>query len=200
MNATEYRKVPGNRRRISTADFHRMAQAGIFAENERVELINGELVDMTPIGPAHADVVDMIVKNLGRALARGAVGRAHLLRVQNPVRLDDYTEVYPDVALVRQRRYNQAHPGGGDVLLVIEVSDSTLAFDRDVKMPAYAAAGIADAWIANIPQRCLEVYRDARPGERRYLSRQQVHAGAVSVLGQPEIRLGLGELFGASDG
>jgi Uma2 family endonuclease len=175
-----------------------MAQAGIFRESERVELIDGELVDMAPIGPAHADVVDIIVKRLGRALGYGDAGATHLLRVQNPLRLDDYTEVYPDVALVRQYRYTHAHPRGEDAFLIIEVSDSTLAFDRDVKIPAYAAAGVPEAWIANVPERCLELYRDGRPAERRYSSRQQLRTGVAAVRGQPDIRLELGELFGVT--
>lgn len=200
MNATEYRKHPGTRRRVSVADFRRMAEAGIFRESERVELIDGEMVEMPPIGPAHADAVNIIVKALGRALSGGSdSGGSQLLTVQNPVQLDDCTEVYPDVAIVRDRRYSEAHPTPEDVFAVIEVSDSTLAFDRDVKIPAYAAAGIPEAWIINLPERCAEVHREPNRRDRRYTSRHVVRSGRVSLHAQPGIGLELDDLLPVSN-
>jgi Uma2 family endonuclease len=196
MSATEYRRVPTGRRRFSVTDFHRMAETGIFGENDRVELLDGDLVDMAPIGPAHADVVDLIT----RALDRNGLGEACLLRVQNPVQLDDYSELCPDVAVVRHRRYRDAHPQPQDVLLIIEVSDRTLADDREVKAPAYAAHAIPELWIVNIPERCVEIYREPHIPERRYQNMQRVARGWVSMQQQPRVRLALSDLFSSREG
>lgn len=198
MNATEHRKVPGRRRRLSVTDFHRMAEAGIFGESERVELIDGELVDMPPIGPAHADIVNVLVKALSRALSHTCAGERYLLTVQNPVQLHQYAEVYPDAAVVRQQRYNESHPTPEDVFLIIEVSDTTLTYDREVKIPSYAACGIPEAWIINIVDRCVEVYREPDCKARRYSRRQRIRTGTVCMRGQADLKLEPSELFAGS--
>lgn len=192
MSATiaEDRTAPVRRRPLTVEDFHRMAEAGIFGENERVELIDGELIEMPPIGPQHADIVNYI----NRVFAR-QVGDDKLVTIQNPVHLDRYGEVYPDAVIVRNRRYFDAHPHPEDVFLIIEVSDTTLDYDRDMKIPRYAAHGIREVWIINVPERCVEIYRQPRPEERRYESIQRVEHGTLAVQEIPKVTLGVSELF-----
>jgi Uma2 family endonuclease len=140
-----------------------MGEAGIFNENDRVELINGEIFSMTPIGSPHAACVD----RLTRLLVVAAGDRASV-RVQNPIRLGADSEPQPDLTLLRPRPdfYARAHPGPGDVLVVIEVADTTLAFDRAVKVPLYARAGIGEVWLVDLAGDAIEVYR--QPAQGRY--------------------------------
>jgi Uma2 family endonuclease len=178
------------RRRLTVEDFHRLAEVGILAEDERVELIDGELIEMPPIGPKHADIVNYITRIFARHLSEDK-----LVTIQNPVYLDRYGEVYPDAVIVRNRRYFDAHPRPNDVLLIIEVSDSTLGYDRDTKVPCYAAHGISEVWIINVPERCVEIYRQPRPEEHCYEGVQRVEHGTLAAQEIPEVRLVLSELF-----
>jgi Uma2 family endonuclease len=134
------------KRTFTVGDYYKMAEAGIF-ERERVELVEGEVVKMTPLGSRHAACVTRLNRLFSRLL-----GQEALLRVQDPVRISDRTELEPDLAVVRYRRdfYAGAHPTPVDTLLVVEVSDSSLAYDRDVKMPIYARAGIPSAWLIDL--------------------------------------------------
>ncbi len=146
------------RRRFTVHEYHRMGEAGIFAEDERVELIEGEVVEMNPIGSRHAACVRELTWLLSRQL-----GEELRLDVQNPVRLGEYGEPQPDLAVVRARDYAGSLPGPEDVLLLIEVSDTTLARDRNVKLPLYARAGIPEAWIVDLSGEAIE--RHTRPSE-----------------------------------
>lgn len=143
--------------RLSRDRYHQMIESGIFGEDERIELIEGGLVTMSPIGAEHSGIVDQLSEILVNQLARRAV-----VKVQGPIQLDDHSEPEPDVVLSKPRRdyYKRSLPQPADVLLVIEVADSSLAYDRTVKMPLYAQAGIAEAWIVNLIDRWIEVYRD----------------------------------------
>lgn len=146
--------------RLSRDRYHQMIESGIFGEDERIELIEGGLVTMSPIGAEHSGIVDQLSEILVDQLARRAV-----VKVQGPIQLDDHSEPEPDVVLSKPRRdyYKRSLPQPADVLLVIEVADSSLAYDRTVKMPLYAQAGIAEAWIVNLIDRWIEVYRDPSP-------------------------------------
>ena len=146
--------------RLSRDRYHQMIESGIFGEDERIELIEGGLVTMSPIGAEHSGIVDQLSEILVDQLARRAV-----VKVQGPIQLDDHSEPEPDVVLSKPRRdyYKRSLPQPADVLLVIEVADSSLAYDRTVKMPLYAQAGIAEAWIINLIDRWIEVYRDPSP-------------------------------------
>lgn len=137
----------GDRRLFDVEEYHRMAEAGILHEDDRVELIEGEIVKMAAIGSRHAACVKRLVKLLVRK-----VGDSGIVGAQDPVRLPDGTEPEPDVAVLRPREdfYAEAHPTPGDVLLLIEVSDTSLEYDREVKLPLYAAAGIPEAWIVDL--------------------------------------------------
>ena len=151
------------RHRFTVEEFHRMAEAGILGEDDRVELIQGELIEMTPIGSAHARTVAWIAQHLALAAGDGAV-----VWTQNPIRLDAHCEPQPDVALLRARAdgYWSALPGPGDVLLVVEVADSSLAYDRDVKAPLYAAHGVPELWLVDLQAR--HVIRHRRPSAGGY--------------------------------
>jgi len=145
------------RHRLTVDDYHRMADAGIFGQHDRIELIDGELIDMAPIGQGHAGMVG----GLAEALFIACAGRA-IVWPQNPIRIDRWSEPQPDLALLRRRPDFYAtgeRPGPADVLLLIEVADSSLAFDRRVKLPLYARAGIAEFWIVDLKRRVLEVHR-----------------------------------------
>lgn len=145
------------RRKLDVNDYHRMAGAGILGEGDRVELIDGGLIDMAPIGQGHA----AIVNGLTRALVM-ACGSQAIVSVQNPVRLDRLNEPQPDFAILRPRADFYAAgepPGPADILLLVEVADSSLRFDLTVKLPLYARAGIAELWIADLRRRALDAFR-----------------------------------------
>ena len=143
------------RRRFTVHDYHRMGEAGILHEDDRVELIEGEIVEMAAIGTRHFTCVN----GLTRLLVREA-GDAAIVSVQNPVRLDEHTEPQPDLTVLRVRDYRESLPTPEDVLLLIEVSDTTLAYDRGVKLPLYARAGIREVWIVDLPGEVIERHTD----------------------------------------
>ena len=148
-------------RRFTVDDYHRMAQAGIFGEDDRVELIDGEIVEMTPIGSRHAACVGKLTQILvGRCAGRAIVW------IQNPVRLSGESEPQPDVALLRPRTdfYASEPPGPPDVLLVIEVADTSLLYDRDFKAARYARGGIPEVWVVDLEGEQVHVFRDLKAG------------------------------------
>jgi len=147
------------RHRLTVSDYYRMAEVGILKPDARVELIEGEIIDMAPMGSRHADVVSELSSRLV-----AAVGRDARVRCQLPITLDEYSEPEPDVVVVKPRRYAARHPAPEDVLLLIEVSDSSLAFDRSVKLPLYARHGIPDVWIVDLSTNQIYAHRDPRDG------------------------------------
>ncbi|HEY0081953.1 MAG TPA: Uma2 family endonuclease [Pyrinomonadaceae bacterium] len=147
--------LPISKYYFSVAEFERMGEAGVFTKDARLELIEGEVIEMSPIGSRHAACVNFLSRFLNRT-----VGDIALVSTQNPIRLNDFSEPEPDIALLRLRDdfYRAAHPTPADVLLVIEVADTTLAYDREVKVPLYAKAGIAEVWIVNLSEEQIEIY------------------------------------------
>ncbi len=145
----------GKRRLFDVDEYYALAKAGILSEDDRVELLDGEIVRMAPIGSLHAACVDVLNR-----LLFAQVGERAVIRVQNPVRLDSHTELQPDMMLLKWGDYSEAHPGPEDVLLLIEVSDTTLASDRGVKLPLYAHSGIREVWIVDLPARTVETYSE----------------------------------------
>ena len=176
--------------RFTVDDYYAMAEAGILTHDERVELINGEIIEMSPIGDRHAYSVDEIIDLFFAQLRSRA-----RVRCQNPVRLDGLREIQPDIAILRLRDglYSTGHPGPADVFLLIEVSDSTLAYDRNVKLPMYANAGIPEIWIVNIPNGVVEVYMDPTAGEYRtrrvFRSEETVSPSAFPDISLPVSRI-----------
>ncbi len=163
-----------SRRLLSVAEYHRMGEVGILAGRDRVELIEGELVAMSPIGSLHAGTVNALTR-----LLVTVVGERAVVSVQNPVQLDDRTEPEPDFAVLRPRSddYRRATPRPEDVLLVVEVADTSLDYDRAVKLPLYARHGIPELWIVNLAAGEVEVWR--RPAGDRYLSVTRVGRDGV---------------------
>lgn len=151
--------------RFTVHDYHRMGEAGILHEDDRVELIDGELVEMTAIGSRHFACVN----ELARLLVR-TVGDDAIVSVQNPERLNEYNEPQPDLTVIRPRDYRISLPVPEGVLL-IEVSDTTLAYDRNVKLPLYARAGIREVWLVNLPTGTIERHTD--PSGDSYRSLKQ---------------------------
>lgn len=143
------------RRHFNIAEYYRMAAAGVLLEDDRVELIEGEIVEMNPIGSRHA----ACVRRLTEILERQA-GDHVIVWVQNPVQINDYSEPLPDVALLKRRDdfYSQANPQPADVLLIIEVADSSVEYDREIKIPLYARAAIPEMWLVNLPKDTIEIY------------------------------------------
>ena len=162
------------RRPLTVAEYHRMGEAGILSPRDRVELVEGELVAMSPVGSQHIGAVNA----LNRLLMR-AVGDKGVVSVQNPVRLDDRTEPEPDVAVLKPRAddYRSAMPGPRDVLLAVEVADSSLGYDRAVKAPLYASHGIPELWIVDLAAREVEVHRVPEGG--RYATLALVGPGGA---------------------
>jgi Uma2 family endonuclease len=151
------------RRRFTVDEYHRMGEAGILREDDRVELIDGEVVQMTPIGSRHAGCVKRINHLLTTRLRERAV-----VAVQDPVLLGRHSEPQPDVMVLRPRPdfYSDSHPSASDVWLLIEVSDTTAQFDRTVKVPLYARAGIVEVWLVDLEADSVEVYRRPAPDGR----------------------------------
>jgi Uma2 family endonuclease len=167
---------PVSRHRLKVEDFHKMGSAGILTEDDRVELIEGELIDMAPIGSEHAGVVYLLTQ-----LITLAAGQAAIVGAQNPLILGEYSEPQPDILVLRPREdyYRKAHPRPEDVLLLIEVADSTVRFDRKVKIPLYARHNVPEVWLVDLAQRCVEVYRLPQPDAGLY---QQVSRYAEGIL------------------
>lgn len=142
-------------KRFTIAEYHRLTEIGFFTEDDRIELIRGEIMQMAAKGMAHSTCCRNLLRELSLLVALQAT-----LQCQDPITLGDNSEPEPDFAILRTRadNYLSAHPGPGDILLVIEVSDSTLNYDREVKRILYAEAQISDYWIVNLLDLCLEVY------------------------------------------
>ncbi len=184
-------EVAATRRRFTRAEYHRMAEVGILRKHDRVELIKGEIVEMSPIGRRHK----AFVGNLNQLLAVRLAGRA-LVWVQSPIVLADDTEPEPDLSVLRRRPvpYKEREAHAEDVLLLIEVAESSLAYDRSTKLRLYAEAGIPEYWVVDCAAEAVEVYRTPGAGGYRDVSRI---AGAATLTLQafPDVELTTTEIF-----
>lgn len=184
--------MPLTNRRFTVDEYYRMADTGILTEDDRVELLDGEIVKLSPIGPRHAATVT----DLQYALHRVTGSRA-VVRVQNPVRLDQYNEPEPDIVLVRPRPggYRIRHPGPGEAILVIEVADTSTEYDHTVKLPLYADAGIPEVWLVDLANEQIEIYRD--PLERSYpRPRIVTREETLTIAALPDIAITAAEVLG----
>ena len=180
------------RHRITVEEYYRMAEAGIFKEEDRVELIEGEVIDMSPIGIDHAYFVNRLT-----SLFIQSVGLQANVSSQNPIWLNSRSEPQPDIALLRYREdfYRHTRPGPVDILLLVEVSDTTLRYDKEVKLPLYARHGIPEVWIVDLEHGRLEVYRN--PMEDNYLEKHYAARGeSIAPRGLPDCRVDLSSLMG----
>ncbi len=181
------------RRKLDADEYYRMAETGVFGENDRVELIDAGLIDMAPIGQGHAATVNGLAEALFVACARRAI-----ISSQNSIRLDRWNAPQPDLAVLRRRADFYAtgeRPGPADVLLLVEVADSSLRFDRTVKLPLYARAGIAELWIVDMKRRVLEAHRNpVGDGYREMATHQE--GEQLALLLAPEIMVTLNLMFG----
>lgn len=180
------------RHRLTVADYYQMAEAGILDHELRVELIDGEIIDMAPPGSAHAATVHYLTEVLVHAVE----GRATVL-AQNPVRLSEYSEPQPDLALLRRRDdfYRERHPQAADVLLIVEVGATSLRFDRDTKLPLYARHGIPETWLVDLSSRRLTRYRAPQHGSYTRVDEPDIGT-ALEVSTLSGVALELQRLFG----
>jgi Uma2 family endonuclease len=180
-----------NQHLFTLDEYHRMIDAGIFAEDDRVELINGIIIEMNPIGKNHGGNVKRLNSLFSKKLPDVIVS------VQDPVQLNNLSEPQPDIALLKFRNdyYTNAHPRPDDVLLIIEVADSSLDYDRDIKIPQYADSAIIEVWIRNLIDDLLEVYRESENG--KYKNIVFMHRGQnISPLNFPDLSLTVDEILG----
>jgi len=169
--------------RITVDEYYRMAEVGLLAPEARVELIEGEIIDMAPMGTEHCSVVNELARLF--ILALGERARVH---IQSAISLDNASELQPDLALLvpRTDRYRRAHPTPADILLLIEVSDSTLRHDRDVKVPLYARHGVPEVWVVDLQKSELLWFRSPQAGS--YVEKGVVRQpGAVSPAALPGV-------------
>lgn len=180
------------RKRFTVDEYHRMSDIGLFPEDKRFELIRGEILEMPGAKPPHSGRVNRL-----NHLFVSRLGDSVTVSVQNPSSIDDYSEPVPDVSLLKPRLdfYTKNHPLPEDVLLVIEISHTTLRFDTRIKGPLYAEAGIPEYWILNIPQNILEVRTD--PVNERYTRLQTLKPGdMVTPHAFPQVSFRIEEILG----
>ena len=180
------------RTKIDVGRFHKMVEAGILGQDDRIELIDGEMLDMPPIGGPHNYATVFLANRIQEAL-----GSQYPIVAQGPVHLSEYNEPLPDIMVLRppMTNYRKTLPRADDVMLLIEVSDTTLVYDRDIKLPLYARYGIVEVWIVDLNGARLEIHRDPRPrgyGSRRILER----AEPATPLAWPDLQFAWGEALG----
>lgn len=180
------------RRAFTVDEYHRMADAGILTEDDRVELIDGQVVRMSPIKSRHASCVDRLTALFTRRLRDRAI-----VRVQNPIILGRHSEPQPDVVILRPRPdyYATRHPGPADVLLLIEVGDATREYDREIKLPLYARAGISEVWLVDLRDEVLSAYRG--PALKSYRNRIDFGRGSrLPAIAFPRVAIRVNDILG----
>jgi len=176
---------------FTVEDYYRMAETGVLRPDCRVELLDGEIIDMSPIGPFHAGTTKYLIEHFNKA----AKDR-WLLAIQDPLHLGDYSEPQPDLMLLKRVPdfYRAQHPSPGDVFLLIEVADTSLGYDRGRKLPAYGCAGIPELWIVNLEDQTIEMYRE--PHLTGYSSKTILRSGdKASPLAFPDAAVNVAELM-----
>jgi len=185
--------VPIQKRFVTIDEYHRMGEQGVFPLDARLELIRGEIIEMSPIGPRHAGSVRRFIRNFSARLSSYAIVDA-----QNPVEMrEQESEPQPDITLLRLQDdlYSTATPTPGDTLLVVEVADSSLSFDRKVKMHLYAEAGIPESWLVDLNSETLFVFR--RPSPEGYQDVRAYRRGeSVAPEAFPGVSFAIEEILG----
>ncbi len=180
------------RRHFTVDEYDRLIEAGFFGPEERLELVDGEIVAMNPIGVRHAACVTRLT-----TLLSAGVGRRALVSVQNPVVLGERQEPQPDLAVLRHRDdyYATRRPGPPDVLLLVEVVDTTMTFDRGVKVPRYAAAGVPEVWLVDLQRDLILVYHEPTP-QGYTISRAAGRGERLSLLTLSDVSVAVDEVLG----
>ena len=169
-------------------DYHRLVEAGILEEDSQVELLNGQIVQMSPVGDLHAACVDKL-----NELFRDILGKSVIIRVQSPVYLEKYSEPEPDIAILKRKEnfYADGHPRPEDVLLIVEVADTSIKKDKELKVPAFANAGIPECWIVNLGKQQIEQYYQPAEGEYQHkhiYSREQIlESGLIGTISVEQV-------------
>ncbi len=177
--------------KFTVDDYSKMAEIGVFKAGDRIELIRGEIIEISPIGTRHAACVRRL-----QLLLSEKVGKRALCDTQNPIQLGNNSQPQPDVTLLQPRDdfYATQHPQPQDILLLVEVADTTLEGDRTIKIPLYAEHNITEVWLVNLPENCLEVYR--QPTETGYQIISQFYPGdTLSLQTFPDITLNVNQIL-----
>jgi len=169
-----------------------MGKAGVFSEDDRVELIEGEILKMSPIGSRHAASVKRLNRQLNRLLGDRAI-----VSIQDPILVNDFSEPEPDVAILRRRDdfYAQSHPSATDALLIIEIADTSVEFDHDIKLPAYARSAVPEVWIVNLPAETVAVHVDLANGVYRSVSTYR-RGDSITPLHFPDLSIEVVSILG----
>jgi Uma2 family endonuclease len=180
------------KRLFSVDEYHQMITAGIIKEDDRVELIDGEIIAMPPIGPSHASNVDRLTSifyfNLGNTI---------IVRIQSPIQLNDYSEPQPDVAILKYRSdfYKNNHPKPEDILLVVEIAETSVEYDRSFKIPRYAQSNIIETWLFDLKNKRIEMHRN--PMNDIYQEIRIAQKGQqISCINFPNITFSVDDLLG----
>lgn len=183
--------VQAQKKLFTVAEYYKMAEVGILDAEDRVELIQGEILKMSPINSPHAKIVSRLHRILNAILGESAI-----VRSQNPIHIDDYSEPEPDLAVVefQEEEYEDQHPRPTEVYLLIEVADSTLYRDQKIKLPLYAEAGIPEVWILDVAKKTVEVYTEPQDGKYRQSTRMQ--SGAILRCSSIDFELEVDRIFG----
>lgn len=180
------------RKRFTTHEYEQIIAAGVIGEDDRLELLEGEIVEMSPIGPSHSSCVVRLTRLLYKLDESGVV-----IRVQDPIHLDEYSQPQPDISVVQQRDdlYASGHPEPEDILLLIEVAESSLSYDRDTKLALYARADIPEVWIVALLPQTVEIFRS--PGENGYSEATLFHRGdTLTALNLPQLTMTVDSILG----
>ena len=179
------------RRKFTVEQFHKMAESGILNEDDRVELILGEIIEMAAIGIKHAACRRRLNSFLHQKL-----GNKVIISIQNSVVLNEFSELQPDVALLKPREdfYASAHPQPKDVFLIIEVADTTIKYDREVKIPLYAQEGVVEVWLIDINLECVEVFRE--PVNGSYQKVENFGRGDLVIQAFENVNIDVDEILG----
>ena len=176
---------------LTVEEYHRMGETGILKQQDRVELIEGEIVDMAPIGSNHAGTVNYLSKVLNTSLSTEAI-----ISSQNPIIMNNLSEPEPDIVVLKLRDdfYRHAHPTPDDIYLVIEVAESSLQYDREIKIPLYAKYNIPEVWLVDLESNQLTVY--SSPKNNQYENIETITTYShVAIQKIPGIKINLSNLF-----
>ncbi len=180
--------------RFTIEEYHKLAEVNILNEDDRVELIEGRIFDMTPIGSLHAACVKRLIDLFAERLQKRAI-----ISVQDPIDLNKQTEPEPDIAILKRRPdfYAERHPIPYDILLVIEVADTSIEYDRTIKIPLYARANIKEVWFVNLLENTVEVHLGPSPEGYKQITEYQNNQG-ISPKNFPDIIVTASEILGLS--